>query len=527
MTGVKDLIVFISVLFIIFLGLIYAIRSGNGRKTGKNRSYSFEDLKGLVSEMLNDYVSFAEKHPGMFMVNENTEAATRLVTKSIRECCSGAKGAREVCCEVIYDFLKFELMLTDEEVSRCTDLEDPVTMLYMLIMRLDKEKENYGFSILWDRFFKNRVKERREITVSDMREAFKVYGADITTDERMKLLSELLYIYTAGLGAIDILNWQKGCIEEIQLGLSGKGESIYDYRDELQGIIQEGKKAPSSKDSVHILVEGRPYRLSFITFGTEDEVIRILRNLIKNSVSPELTRKNPMIVTEAPDGRRISVSRPPFTDSWAGLIRKFDNVQRTAIEELICDEKAVKVLNEIALSDGNVAITGEMATGKTTLLRAMLLKTGEQKSIRVIESESFELNVREYLPDANSLTLRINDECTEDATLAFSKKTTGQVFVVGEVCSPEMANMVINISKTASKVLFTAHYRKTDDMIADFASARINAGHFSDEKAAYAEALRTVKYDVHLASRGGVRFVEYINEVVDNGRIKCLYAAFA
>ncbi len=525
--GTFDIIIFFAAL----TGLVFLLKkvSGMGRniQKGQNETLYFDDLKNMVSEMLNDYVSFSDRHPEFTgKLRENTDITTYSVTRSIRECCSGAGGAREVVCELIKDYLRLELKLDAEAVRNALPEDDPVTVMYHLIRKLDCENVGYGFKILWDDFLRGRVGNGKSIEKQDIIAAKEYFGFSASDEERAELLSELLYAYTVGLGAVDVLNWQKGCIEEIQLGLSGVAKGLYDYRDELDVYYSGGKsRKVTSKDSVHVVIAGKLYRLSFITFGTEDEVIRILRNLIKDSVSPELTRKNPMIVTDTADGRRISVSRPPFTDAWTGLIRKFDTVRQTSIEELVEDRNAVAVLNRIASDNGNVAITGEMATGKTTLLRAMLLKVGEERSIRVLESESFELNVREYLPDANSLTLRISEEYPEDTALAFSKKTTGQVFAVGEICSPAMANLVINISKTATKVLFTAHYKTTGDMVADFASARINAGGFSDGRAAYDEAVHTLKYDVHLTNRKGIRRVEYINEVAEDGSIQCLYKA--
>ena len=61
-------------------------------------------------------------------------------------------------------------------------------------------------------------------------------------------------------------------------------------------------------------------------------------------------------------------------------------------------ELLVGLLRQLVRSGRNIAITGEMASGKTTLFRACLAETRKDLNIRVIEADSFELNVRGFLP---------------------------------------------------------------------------------------------------------------------------------
>ncbi|MBQ7637106.1 MAG: hypothetical protein IJS80_07330, partial [Lachnospiraceae bacterium] len=151
------------------------------------------------------------------------------------------------------------------------------------------------------------------------------------------------------------------------------------------------------------------------------------------------------------------------------------------------------------------------------------IEIGKEKSIRVIEAESFELNIRDYLPKANTLTLRVSDKDPADRVLGFSKKTTGQVFAVGEVNTPDMAVTLTDIAKTAETILFTAHYKETSDMLRDFTNARLNAGGYSDERLAKSEAVNALGIDIHMRRKGGLRCIERISEVQDDGGIKCLW----
>lgn len=525
MTGLSDILVFSALLLCVAAFGYFLVFYGNNHAKKDDRT-EFSRLLSAVREMLNDYVSFTERHPGFNgKLADSAMGTTESIVNAIRECCSGVPGAREIVRELIEAYILEEVKPDKRDLQHLLNEDDPIVAFYELICVLSVEYGDYAFQKLWTCFLKNRVGGQREITEKDIFEAREHFRVKLNEHQKIKVLSEILYIYTAGLGAIDCLNWQKGCVEEIQLGLSGISKNLYDYRDELLKLEKTSEKKAyiSSKDSVHAVIGGVSYRLSFISFGTEDELIRVLRNLARNSVSPELTRKNPMLVVDTKDNRRISVSRPPLTDAWVGLIRKFDTVSQVSLDELVKDEAARNIILEMLDKGTSIAVTGEMASGKTTLLRALLLKMGEKKSIRVIEADSFELNVREYLPDANTLTMRVSDEFTEERVMSFAKKTTGQIFAIGEITSPKTANLVINVSKYASTVLFTAHYKSTEDMVSDFTSARINAGGWNDETTAKEEALKALKYDIHVVNNSGIRKIGYINEVAENGSIRCLY----
>lgn len=525
MIRITDIVVFTFIMTaIVVIGYILVFKEKIGRK--QHEDIDFAGLLESVRTMLNDYVGFSEKHPGFTGIQaENADKSAAVIVNAIRECCSGNVGAREIVKELIEAYLTVELKLDDTDVKKALNEEEAVVVFYELMYVLEDEYGDYAFRKIWKDFLEKQVSDTGVIDAESIRLTASYYSINPDRKQRIKILSELLYVYAAGLGAVDVFNWQKGCIEEIQLGLSGVSGELYDYREEINrtGIYNAKECDHSSRDSVHLIIEGRLYKLSFISFGTDDELVRILRNLVRNSVSPELTRLNPMLVADAPDGRRISVSRPPLTEAWVGLIRKFDTVSQTTIDELVKEKNAAEIIKHIVTEEGTIAVTGEMASGKTTLLRAILLLIGEVNSIRVIEADSFELNLREYLPKANILTMRVSEEFTEDKVLAFAKKTTGQVFAIGEICSPYMANLAINVSKYAKKVLFTAHYKSTADMVSDFTSARINAGGWSDEKAAGTEALNALRYDVHVINVNGRRSIQYINEVMKDGSIKCLF----
>lgn len=418
--------------------------------------------------------------------------------------------------ELIYSFLEREI--TSEEMEWFVTFNEPEKMtawqqLETMIYLFDKNAENYGFGRLCERF--GWAKNGFVISKQEVDNAYSTLMPVISMEDKKRILTQLLFASTIGLGVIDTLNYQKGYIEEIQIGMSGKAEQQYDYKEALYG---KAVAEIYSRDGVHIMAQGHTFWLKALSFETEEELQRVLRNLVKEAQGGELTRNHPMLVVDTVDGRRISVSRPPVTDTWIGLIRKFDTVQEVSLEKLYQGQPEGHMLSELlrqlVRSGRNIAITGEMASGKTTLFRACLAETRKDMNIRVIEVDSFELNVRGFLPMANSLTMRVTERTPAEEVLAFARKTTGQIFAIGEINSSAVAAMAMDLSKIASQLIFSAHYVTTEHMIADFVNAKLCLGGYSEEMMAELDAIRCLGFDIHLRAKQGKRYVQYINEIV-------------
>ena len=457
-------------------------------------------------------------------LRRNQEEHRRVVSASIRTCCAGNYGAKETVKEIIKDYLLDELYLNKNSIHSLISFDNPERMSAWelsetMIYYMDKQEEEKGFGLLCEAYQLGcRQIEKNTgylITEDLIRKTYRNMKPELSFMDKLTIVAQLIFAKTVGLGVIDTLNQQKGYIEEIQLGMNGRAEQRYDYKEELSG---KNKSDFFSRDGVHILVKGNTIWLQYLSFGTEEELQRVLRNLIKESSAGELTKNHPMIVVDTIDGRRVSVSRPPMTDAWVGLIRKFDSVEEVSLEKLYRNAKEadllVGLLRQLVRSGRNIAITGEMASGKTTLFRACLAETRKDLNIRVIEADSFELNVRGFLPKANSMTMRVTERTPAEEVLAFARKTTGQIFAVGEINSASVATMAMDLSKIASQLLFSAHYVTTEHMIADFVNAKLCVGGYSEESLAEMDVIRCLGFDIHLKARQGKRYVQYINEVI-------------
>jgi len=487
------------------------------------KKYSLNELQKDMKEMLLEYAEASGHSPLLETeLHINQEEYQQTISDCIRKCCSGHYGARDTVLELLYNLLEEKFFSEQGNIIRCIAFDEPEKMtarqqLEAMIYYFDLVEENRGFELLCNRFGWN--KNGDVITEEKVANAFFDLNLIFSTEDKKRILVRIIFAETVGLGVIDTLNAQKGYIEEIQIGMSGRAERQYNYKEVFS---EKSGNDRFCREGVYIMARGCTICINAISFETEEEVQRVLRNLVKDAGGGELTKKNPMIVVDAPDGRRISVSRPPATDNWVGLIRKFDTVQVASFEKLYQGYPEERILPELlkklVRSGRNIAITGEMASGKTTLFRACLAETKKEMNIRVIEADSFELNVRGFLPKANSVTMRVTDQTPAEDVLAFARKTTGQIFAIGEINSAAMAVMAMDLSKIASQLIFSAHYVTTEHMIADFVNAKLCTGGYSEEIMAELDVVRCLGFDIHLRVKQGRRYVQYINEVVPKRR---------
>lgn len=123
------------------------------------------------------------------------------------------------------------------------------------------------------------------------------------------------------------------------------------------------------------------------------------------------------------DGSRVVVVRPPFSESWAFFVRKFD-IQSASLEQLIKGQNAdfpIQLLSYLMKGSRITAITGAQGSGKTTLLMAMVKHIYASYTLRVQEM-AFELHLRSIYSRRNILSFRETDHISGQQGLDLQKK---------------------------------------------------------------------------------------------------------
>lgn len=336
---------------------------------------------------------------------------------------------------------------------------------------------------------------RYEISSEDISEIYarEFYPMDFL--DKLDIVTQRIYENYKGLGIIDEIRDMK--IDGVSGGVSGK-EGTY--------------------NNVWIFVKGRNIWLSFLDFRTENELKRVCMNIYRYGHPGQLSMTKGFIVNEMKDHSRVVVVRPPFAESYAFFVRKFDTIESKELRELIIDENSecvIETLKWIVRGCQVTGITGAQGCGKTTLLMALIRYIHPSFTLRIQEM-AFELHLREVYENRNILTFQETDFITGQQGLDLQKKTDGTVNILGEVATAEVASWLVQMSMVGSMfTMFTHHAKTTEALVKYMRNSLMSDGGFKSESIATEQVVFSIRFDVHMNKDiSGHRFIERITEIV-------------
>ena len=519
---------------VIFLGLVLFVFWYFRRLLKAEDQIEFENpytIAHIVSEVADEFATALKtnlKEQNLTRRElEARESAKQELRTSLKESAYGNPNAKQYIKNFIKDIIRGRrINITIDTIDNVINFPFPQKLssrdkFEIMMHYYMKEHGDKGLTAMIDEFgfLEPKIDEQEnvtyEVTDADLDKAFRKFekkGYDITYDDKLDIIAQRVFSEYKGFGAADILF---DCsIDEIDCGVSG----IPQNRFEIKSL--DFDKITFSYESIWIVVRGINLKLSFLSLGSQDELVRICSNVYKYNAPYCLSRRKPEVVSTMKDGSRVVVVRPPISDSWAFFVRKFDSVPIHAPEAVLNDKQNVVPLTLIKwLIRGytNIAITGMQSTGKTTLLRAVISYIPRFLNIRMQELE-FEANLRYKYPDRNIVTLQETDNVTAQEGLDLQKKMNGSCNILGEVATAEAASWLIQTSKVASLfAMFTHHAKTTQDLVIairnNLLDSKGGAG-FQNEMAAEDMVARAINIDIHMEMVRGHRFCSRITEIL-------------
>lgn len=355
---------------------------------------------------------------------------------------------------------------------------------------------------------------RYAITAQEIEQAYIQKVKRLTAfDDKLNVIVQKIYQSYKGYGVIDEIRDMK--IDGVSGGVSGIPNSFFQQFDYSGGILSS---LPMSYDSVWIFFKGKTIHMEFLSFGSEQELIRVCKNIYRYNNPGQLSETNGYKVNEMKDGSRVVVARPPFCESWVFFVRKFDSADDKEPEELITDnnkELPIDCMKWLVKGCRVTAITGFQGTGKTTILMSIVRFINYTFTLRIQEM-AFELHLRKLYPKRNIVSFRETTTVSGQEGLDLQKKTDGTVNIMGEVATAPVASWMIQMAQVASLfTIFTHHAKTTSDLVLALRNNLLQTRVFSNEKVAERQVAEVVNFDVHLYKNiSGHRYIERITEII-------------
>lgn len=468
--------------------------------------YDISFLVRYVEKKINDILRANLYEAGLYEDEiERLRSRKKELRDALNNCGVGDENAKRYIKGIIDEILINQLKYGEQEYSKIIPFGSLVRMsprnkfdilLYLYKKRFEKralEKLIEKMDILSSEIYQQGCR----IMDEDIEKLYLEEEVFLNAEDKKEVIVQYIYSMYRGLGVIDEIRDMK--IDGVSGGVSGTdNESL----------------------SVWIFYKGININLSFLCFEGASELERVCLNIYRYGSPGQLSKSKGYIIGEMKDHSRVVVVRPPFAESFAFFVRKFDTMDSKDMTELITDEGKsipINLIKWLVKGCQVTAITGAQGSGKTTLLMAMIRYISPMYTLRVQEM-AFELHLRDTYPERNILTFRETDYIDGQTGLDVQKKTDGAVNILGEVATMEVAAYLIQMSQVGSLfTLFTHHAKTTDNLIKYMRNSLLSCGLFRDEKIAREQVVEAIRFDVHMEKDiYGHRYIEKISEIVSD-----------
>jgi len=524
------LIILISTAFLSFL--VYYFRNSRPSRIssvqeGEDR-FAVETIVKFVRDSFNEILNtnLYEMNITREEFNKRIHNKNRL-RKALKTCTYGDVNAKNYIKDFIKDILVKSYKVDESSINSiiCFNTPKDLTVQDKFEILLYHYKKKFGYRALEILITENNLDAPKPagdgvmyvIAADDIERLFamKHYMFINTFEDKLNIVAQRIYQLYKGHGVIDEIRDMR--IDGVSGGVSGIPPAFHEEID-LSVSISIASALPSSYDSVWVFFKGKTIHLSFLSFGSESELIRVCKNIYRYNYPGQLSESNGYKVNEMKDGSRVVVVRPPFAESWAFFVRKFDSIEKAEPEELITDrnnEIPITLIKWLVKGCRVTAITGSQGTGKTTLLMAIIKYINPAFTLRIQEM-AFELHLRKIYPGRNILTFRETSTISGQEGLDLQKKTDGTVNILGEVATAPVSSWMIQMSQVASMfTIFTHHAKTTENLVKSLRNNLLQTGEFNNEKIAEQQVADVVNFDIHLTKDiSGHRYIERITEII-------------
>lgn len=485
---------------------------------------TIESLGEMVSQELAEMVRDDDLIVASDLRYEAIHKNKKVIADAIDQCIYGVEKAKNVVLAQIRYILEREL----ENEQDCCEVVDFSDLLYLepnvqweVLIYLVKKKDRqspmgyinskYHLSEekeIKNEFYPDQVHKRCLFDYQMLTEVLeKEIDHALTYPEMLDILTILVYQKRFGFGVVDTLRGLD--VDGFNFGTSGSVRYVIEGKFDIPY---------RTTNSIWVQLNAKWIHFSFLDFYKEEEMKRVVNQLVAWGTTAPMTEKTPYKVNDGYDGARITAIRPPAGECWALFCRKFSS--GLYVKEKLLNKPVVhnwelpsELMKWLMKAEQTTAFTGQQNTGKTSMMKAAMADVA-MVNIRILEM-SFELAIRELYPWKNVITVKPTDYVSAANLQDLLKKTDGYLSMVGEVAEDIVAARMIQFCLIASAFTIFSHHAKTDeDLINGLANSLVACGEYENHDVAMSTVLDAIKNNVHLDFVKGERVVAFISEIV-------------
>lgn len=507
------------------LSFLKEIFSTNEIEDPKDK-YSLNSIQNFVENNINGIViSSLDELGKSYEEIRNVRRRREIFKNQLNLCGLGDISAKLFMKSWISDLITQKYGLNEDNINFAINFDFPSVYDKFHILLYEYFKD-YRYNALRKFIRLNKLDQLKEvngelmyaITDEDIEDIFEKEIKDtrkIKFSKKLDILVQRVYENTQGLSVIDEIRDMNS--DGISIGVSGIPIDFISKINDMNIKNNEHKEYPMSYDSVWLYFSGKEISLNFMGFGNQRNLERVCRKIYRFNNKRQFTQADGSIVSSMAELSRVTVFRPPHSESWAAFIRKFDT--DGDLDELISSGNSdiVKsLIDYIMKSKSNMCFSGQQGAGKTTMLVGAIKKLYANSTLRVWE-DYFETFFRIKTPFRNILTIRKTEDINGEQGLDSLKKSNGKVTVISESADDQSKGYVIKGALAASEAVYwTDHSVSADELVETHRNACLNVGLFRDEILAEDQVLRVLQWNTHLEDDDveGIRYIRRLTEFI-------------
>ena len=256
-----------------------------------------------------------------------------------------------------------------------------------------------------------------------------------------------------------------------------------------------------------------------VAFEDNAHVLRIIERIVA-PLGRRIDESSPLVDARLPDGSRVNAVVPPVALNGPTLtIRRFAKIPLSAeriVELGTITQEAMTFLQACVVARLNVVISGNTASGKTTLLNILSANIPDGERIITIENAA-ELQLRQehvVTLETRAANVEGRGQVTARDLVINALRMRPDRIIVGEVRGGEALDMLQAMNTGHDGSMTTGHANSTRDMLSRLETMVLMAGMDLPHRAIREQIASAIDLVVHEdRMRDGTRKVVSISEV--------------
>ena len=289
---------------IIFVFLVVYIKGSNVNKLlfteDIDVQYSIDSLLLFVKDAFNKILK-----TNLYEMNLTKEEFEKRVhnknqlRKALKNCTYGDINAKNYVKDFIKDILVKSYNINEDNVNNIICFSNPkkLSIQDKFEILLYTYKKKYGYRALEKLILENEFDYPRLtdeglsyiITAEQIESIFAKEKPLCKFEDKLNVISQRLYQLYKGFGVIDEIRDMR--IDGVSGGVSGIPPTFQEEID-ITVSLSIVSKLPANFDSIWLFFKGKTIHLSFLSFGSESELIRVCKNIYRYNYPGQLSESN-------------------------------------------------------------------------------------------------------------------------------------------------------------------------------------------------------------------------------------------